>query len=108
MKLKFEIGSGDIIVTAIVVTIQNMAHFNWNASFSPTRFHCLSNAFLNSTPNLLGMPLEFFKMAPAIPPNTESGTDYYAKEESHLVGTKDGHSFAVRRQSAGHPDPVII
>ena len=51
-----------------------------------------------------GMPLEFFKMA-AIPHNHKNGADCYAKEQSHLVGTKGGPSFAVRRHSTGHPDP---
>ena len=53
----------------------------------------------------MGMPLEFFKMAAANPRNDQNGAGYYAKEQSHLVGIKGGHSFDVRRHSAGNPDP---
>ena len=53
----------------------------------------------------MGMPLEFFKMAAANPRNDQNGAGYYAKEQNHLVGIKGGHSFDVRRHSAGNPDP---
>jgi hypothetical protein len=91
---------GHFSVSTIILRTQMPGRVPFILSILSTDNPCLKRA-----PNLLGMPLEFSKMAPAIPHNTENGTDYCAEQQSHLVGNKDGHSFSIRQHSTDHPEP---